>query len=377
MHMLDRLPRRSRRGVRIVSLWPLLWLASPLGCDPSEGMQSPAERPPVPVRIVTAAARTIPRTISSVGAFDSPNRTTVASEIDGRVVGLEVPEGRRIESGQVLARLDDAEPRATLRIAQARLQNAQDRLTRLRRLRDNSVSSQQALEDAEAEFDAASGAFEEARTRLDRTTIRAPFTGVLGLRQVNVGQYVAPGTPIVELTQVDPLELDFGIPQRFAAELEVGQRVSGRVGRCGPRFEGRVNAIDPRVDPETRSVRLQASTPNPGGDLYPGMAASLVVVVGEIDGAIVVPQEAVVRQGTRHIVYTLDEQDQAQQRLVQLGQFFADGVHVRDGIPPGARVVAAGQQKLRPGAVTAPSPFEPTANPNLALGRGGPEDCPE
>jgi membrane fusion protein (multidrug efflux system) len=369
---------RKRDLARIRCVASPLALLFPLAvCGAPEGDAGPGGRPPVAVLFVTAEPRTIPRTIPSVGAFDSPEMTTVASEIEGRVVALDVPEGRRVEADHVLARLDDAEAKASRRIARARLDNARERLARLERLRERSVSSEQAFDDARAEFDAASGAYEEAGTRLEKTSIRAPFAGALGLRQVNVGQYVDGGTPIVELTQVDPLQLAFSIPPRFAGQLRVGQTVNGRVGRCGPPFQGTVDAIDPRVDPATRSVRLQASVPNPEGTLYPGMAVSLKLGVGEIESAIVLPQETIVRHGTRHMVYTLDDDDTAQQVTVKLGQFFADGVHVREGIGAGARVVAAGQQKLRPGAATAPARFEPTENPNLDLGGGGPQDCPD
>ncbi len=338
-------------------------------CGSSEGSSSAASaRPPVRVQVVTATPQRLPRTIASVGSLESPDMTTVASEIEGRVVALDVPEGRRVEEGHVLAQLDDAEARAALRVTRARRRNAQDRLKRLESLRAESVSSEQTYDDALAEFEAASAATDEAQTRLDKTTIRAPFAGVLGLRQVNLGEYVDGGTALVELTQVDPLELVFSIPQRFVADLALGQTVLGVVGRCGPSFEGTVDVIDPRVDRTTRSVRLQARVPNPEGALYPGMAVSLQLVVGEIEDAIVVPQESIVRQGTRHVVYTVDDEGRAQQHTVSLGSFFADGVHVREGIAPGARVVAAGQQKLRPGSPTEPVPFEPTENPNLALG---------
>jgi len=333
--------------------------------------EDPPAAPPVRVQIVEAAPRTLPRTLSSVGSLESSDMTTVASEIEGRVVALDIPEGRRVEAGHVLARLDDAEARAALRVAEARRSNARDRLKRLESLRAESVSSQQAYDDARAEHDAAIGAFDEARTRLAKTTIATPFAGVLGLRQVDLGQYVDGGTAIVELTRVDPLELLFSIPQRFAAELAVEQPVLGRVGSCGPRFTGAVTAIDPRVDPSTRSVHLQASVPNPDGSLYPGMAVSLQLVVGELPDALVVPQEAIVRQGTQHMVFIVDGEGRAAQRRVELGQFFVDGVHVRSGIAAGDSVVVAGQQKLRPGAPTTTEPFEPVDNPNLALGSDG------
>ncbi len=360
---------RLPRSALLLLVTLVLLVALLVGCGSSEGRSNAgATRPPASVQVVTASPQRLPRTLATVGSLESPDMTTVASEIEGRVVALDVPEGRRVEEGHVLAQLDDAEARAALRVTRARLRNAQDRLKRLESLRAESVSSEQTYDDAKAEFDASTAATDEARTRLDKTSIRAPFAGMLGLRQVNLGQYVDGGTPVVELTQVDPLELVFSLPQRFVADLAVGQKVLGVVGRCGPAFQGTVDVIDPRVDAATRRVRLQASVPNPDGALYPGMAVSLQLVVGEIEDAIVVPQEAVVRQGTRHVVYTLDDENRAEQHTVTLGSFFADGVHVREGIPPGARVVAAGQQKLRPGAPTEPLPFAPTENPNLALG---------
>jgi len=340
------------------------------GCGEPQGAAGP---PPVHVQMVTATPRVLPRTISSVGSLESLDMTTVSSEIQGRIVALDIPEGRRVAAGHVLARLDDGGDRAALSVARARRTNAQDRLKRLEKMRAESVSSEQAYEDAKSEFDAAYGSFKESNTRLAKTAITAPFAGVLGLRQVNVGQYVDGGTAIVELTRIDPLELRFSIPQRFAGELAVGQKVMGRVGSCGAPFEGVVEAIDPRVDPGTRSVRLLAKVPNADGSLYPGMAVSLRLVVGEIADALVVPQEAIVRQGTKHVVYALDAENRAEQHAVELGEFFVDGVHVRSGLIAGARVVTAGQQKLRPGAATEPEPFQPVDNPNLALGSTGPE----
>jgi membrane fusion protein (multidrug efflux system) len=298
--------------------------------------------------------------------------TTVASEIAGKVVSVDVPEGQRVERRHVLARLDDAETRAALAIAAARRRNARDRLARLESLRAESVSSEQAFDDAKSEFDAAGGEFERAETRLQKTTIRAPFTGVLGLRLVNVGQYVEPGDPIVEITQVHPLELVFSLPQRHVSEIAVGQTVLGMVGLCEARFEGRVDAVDPRVDPATRSVRVNALVPNEEGALYSGMSVRVRLLVGTVTGALVVPQEAIVRQGTKHIVYSVDGEGLAQQHEVTLGEFFVDGVHIPRGIEAGARVIAAGQQKLSPGSPIREQPWVQTDNPNLELGRFGP-----
>jgi membrane fusion protein (multidrug efflux system) len=183
------------------------------------------------------------------------------------------------------------------------------------------------------------------------------------------------GAPIVEITPAVALELHFAVPQQHVAELAVGQRVEGVVGRCELRFEGAVTAVDPRVDPRTRMVGLRAGVTKTSGELVPGMAVRVRLVVADIPKAILLPQEAIVRQGTKHVVYTLNAKNEAEQHDVALGEFFVDGVQIASGIAAGDTVVVAGQQKLRPGALAAPSPWTPVANPNLEIGRYGPADC--
>jgi membrane fusion protein (multidrug efflux system) len=369
-----------RYACRVTFPWRLrglvaLTLLSSLACSDSPDSNPPDEEELVVVQAQVIAPVDLPRTLAAVGSLESPEMTTVASEIAGTVLVLDVPEGQRVASGTVLAQLDDREARAALAIARARRRSARDRLARLENLRSQSVSSEQAYEDALVAFETAVGQFDEAQTRLEKTTIRAPYSGVLGLSRVHVGQYLAEGEGVVEITQVDPLDLHFSMPQRFVGELALGQTTWGVVGRCGARFEGRVEAIDPRIDPSTRMVRLQAAVPNTRGELYPGMAVRIRLVVGEYANALVVLQEAVVRQGTKHIVFTLDAEDRAVQHEVQLGEFFVDGVHVKSGLEPGARVVVAGQQKLRPGTATRPLDPQATSNPNTQLGRFGASDC--
>jgi membrane fusion protein (multidrug efflux system) len=363
--------RRCRAGALVLAV-----LLGGGACEEAPTQGERANPPPVSVQLFTVASIDLPHTLSAVGSLAGPEMATLASEISGRVVRLDIPEGQRVERGHLLARLDDTEARAAVAVTRARLKKARDHLERLESLRAESVSSEQAYEDASSEFEAARGAFEEAESRLAKTAIRAPFAGALGLRQLNVGQYVGPGTPVVEITQIDPLELVFSLPQRDRRELAPQQEVIGIVGRCGPRFEGRVVAIDPRVDPATRSVQLRARVPNSEGALHPGMAVRVRLVVGESPGALVVPQEAIVRQGTKHVVYVVDDAGLAQPHEVDLGQFFVDGVQVRSGIAAGARIVVAGQQKLRPGSPIREVPYQPTRNPNLELGRFGPlADC--
>ena len=351
----------------------VLFALALVACD--QGPAGPPQFPPAPVQVMRAEARLLPRTVTAVGSLESPQMTTVASEIAGTVDSLALPEGQKVEAGVVLARLDAKTGAAALAVAEARLKNAADRLARLEPLRAQGVTSQQAYDDARAEFDAATGARTEAASRLAKHTIRAPFAGTLGLKQVNIGAYVQAGAPIVEITPVHALELHFAVPQRHVAQLAVGQRVEGVVGRCELRFEAVVTAVDPRVEPRTRMVGLRAGVTKASGALVPGMAVRVRLVVAELPGAIVLPQEAIVRQGTKHVVYTLNEKNEAEMHDVALGEFFLDGVHVTSGIAPGQTVVIAGQQKLRPGGAAAPSPWTPIVNPNVEIGRYGPADC--
>lgn len=333
--------------------------------------------PPIPVYVATVEAGELPRTITSVGSLESPEMTTVASEIAGTIVEIEAAEGQHVEAGHVVLRLDDREARATLKVTDARLRNARDRLARIERLFENGVASQQQRDDAASIFDAADGADRAARTRLRKHVLRAPYGGTLGLNQVDLGDYVEPGDPIVEISTTGALELRFALPQRYIADLAVGQTVSGLVGRCGPRFEGSIIAIDPRVDPRTRMVGVRAAVPNAESELHPGMAVRLRVLVGMHERALLVPQEAIVRQGTRHIIYVVDEEDRAHPRSVEVGEYYIDGVHILSGLAVGDRIVVAGQQKLRPGAKVAPSPDEHAgeSNPVTQVGRYGPIGC--
>ena len=344
------------------------------GCGESPAA-TPDGPPPAAVQVVTAEARALPQTLSAVGSLESPDMTTVAPEIAGTLMSLDVPEGKRVEAGFLLARLDDAEAKAALSVASARHENAKSRLARQGPLHEQGVASDQALDDARAELRAAEGVYQEAKTRLEKHTIRSPFAGVLGLRQANVGQFLQAGQPIVEVTLVDALELRFYLPQKDLPLLAAGQRVYGVVGRCEARFEGRVTAVDPRVDPATRMVGLQAVVAGEAGALSPGMAVRVRLHVGDTPDAILLPQEAIVRQGTKYVVYTADEQNHAQPHEVTLGEFFVDGVHVESGIAAGDRVIASGQQKLQPGSKIEAKPYEATQNPNVQTGRYGPADC--
>jgi membrane fusion protein (multidrug efflux system) len=326
------------------------------------------EAPRVAVQTALVEAKEVRRTISAVGGLESPQNTQLSAEVSGRVVFLDIPEGKEVEEGHVLARLDEQLPSAAVSVAEARFRNAQSTLRRLKTLRGKNLIAEQEADDAEAELDAARGELDQARTVLGKMAIRAPFTGVLGLRQVSLGAFVDAGDPIVRLTQTNPLYLNFSVPQQAFSELHLGQQIRGVVGHCGARFSGEVRVIDPYVDPATRTVRVQALVPNDDRKLLPGMATTLKVELESIRDALTVPEPAIVLQGTARFVYTVEDDDSVARHDVTLGEYLAGEVQVTDGLTQGAIVVATGHQRLRPGAKVDAKPYEPTDNANLLLG---------
>ena len=221
----------------------------------------------------------------------------------------------------------------------------------------------------------AEGLLEEARTRLEKTRIRAPFTGLVGIQTAQVGQYVSSGDPIIELTQIDPLELVFGVPEENATDVRIGQVLSARVGRCGIAFRAVVEARDPKIDPASRSLTVQARVDNADRRLIPGMSARLRLPIGTQREAVVVPREALVAQGASYMVWVADEDSRVMTRNVVPGDYFPDVVEIRQGLDGGETVVVAGHQKLRPGATIVAEPWTPTENENLRLGARGADDC--
>ena len=332
----------------------------------AEPSRSPTP-PPIPVQTLTLEARHLPRTISAVGGLESPQTTQVTADRSGKIVFLDIPEGQEVRQGHVLARIDAAEAQAAVDVAQAQYQNAQATLERLTRLSPR-ARSQQALDNAQAAVRTTKGELDEATTILRKMTIRAPFTGRLGLRQVSLGTYLEPGDAVVRITQVHPLHLVFSLPQHYVPDLATGQRIRGVAGQCTSRFTATVSVIDPFLNPDTRSVTVQAVVPNEERALLPGMAAALRLEVASLSDAISIPLEAIIRQGTKRLVYTLQDDNLVASRHVRLGQFALQQVEILSGLKPGDTVIVAGHQKLRPGVRVQPSPYEPVENTNLALG---------
>lgn len=312
-----------------------------------------------PITVSTAVAREQPWSpeVNVVGSLEAVQGTEVTAQIAGNVTQIAFRSGQRVKRGELLVRLDDSSQLAQQHADQAKLTLAQTTLTRTRRLYQAHAASQSDLQTAEADAASAQAVVEGDQATLNKLHISAPFNGVAGIRAVSLGQYVSPGTAIVDVQSYDPLLLDFSLPQSTVSDIAVGQKVAFTVNAYpGKSFDGRVTAIGSQVDPATRNIALQATLANPHDLLRPGMYGSVQLSVGHELHGVVVPNTAISYNTFGDYVYVVEPkngQSVVQQRVVQVADQRGSLALIASGLQAGETVVTAGQEKLRDGAVIA------------------------
>ncbi len=335
--------------------------------------------PPQTVSTVTAGTQQWQDHLQAVGSARADKGAELSPQVAGLVKAIHFRSGQEVEKGTLLVELEDADDVAHLQALEATTALAQvnyDRDARL--LKNETVSRQQADTDlATLKNDQAQ--VEQQKALIGYKSIRAPFAGRLGIRQVDLGQYIAPGTPIAALQQLDPIYVDFFLPQQDLAKIKVGQTVTAKVDTYPDQsFEGEILAINPQVNVASRNVQVRASFKNPGEKLLPGMFASVSIDVGKPAEHVTLPKTAIYYNAYGDIAYLIEKphQDQngqqqgvARQIFVKTGETRGDQVAVLDGVKPGDVVVTSGQNKLHNGAPVrinnaVPVPFSP--NPQVS-----------
>lgn len=310
------------------------------------------ERPAEPVAVETArvAVGTVVEDLRALGSLRPNEAVTVSSEIAGRVERIAFAEGQSVRVGEILVELDAAILQAEAAKARSELTLARANHARAEALASKGLGTLRARDEARAGLQAAQAEVALAQARLQKTVIRAPLSGVVGLRSVSAGAYVTPGQRIVELADVDPLKVDFRVPELALPALRAGQPIRVTVDALpGKSFEGEIDAIDPIVDVAGRAIRLRASIPNRGRELLPGLFARVQIVVERREAALLIPESAVFAEGNQRFVYRVLD-GRAALTAVELGQRRPGQVEVRKGLARGDVVVTAGHQKLREGA---------------------------
>jgi membrane fusion protein (multidrug efflux system) len=305
--------------------------------------------PFIPVNMMKVSETPVSNTVNAVGALIAEDSVVLRPEIDGRIDKLLFKEGQPVKKGAVLVVLDSAEPRARLAAAQADLKLAESRYKRSEDLVAQNFISRQALDEARANLDILCARRQQEQVALDKTVIRAPFAGVVGLRQVSPGAYVKKGDDIVRLDALGNLKLEVPVPETYLSLVRIGLPISLTFDALpGQTFSGKVHAIDPVVDPVSRNVRVRARIANPAGNLKPGMFARATADLGGKTRAILLPEQVIVPKPDGSYVF-LAIDGKAELRKVVLGKREPGRVEIVSGVQVGDTVVLDGQIKLRPG----------------------------
>ena len=322
---------------------------TPAAQHPANAATTPDQKA-VTVEAVRATTDTVLATIRAVGSLRPDEAVVISPEIAGRIANLPFEEGDKVEAGDVLVELDSAILRAELDKAQSDFTLAEANRERAMTLADRGTGTLRARDEAVAAHRAAQANVALARAWLEKATITAPLSGVVGMRAVSAGAYVSPGDRIVQLVGIDPVKVDFRVPELALSNLRTGQPIRVTVDALpGQAFDGEVYVIDPIVDANGRAVKLSARIPNPDGRLSPGLFARVEIVVERRENAVLIPESAVFAEGETHYVYRVVE-ERAMRTKVELGQRQPGLVEVLSGLDHDARVVTAGHQQIRDGS---------------------------
>lgn len=330
-----------------------------------KGFITAAGQPPVTVSTETAKAEQWLPTLPAIGTFRAVQGVDVASEVGGIVREINFDSGHLVTAGTVLVQIDDSVQQAELKSGLATLKKTELELARQRELLSRKNTSQTSFDAALAARDTAAAEVDRVRAVIAQKSIRAAFSGRLGIRKVDLGQYVSAGTAMVSLQRLTPIYVDFPVPEQELSKLGVGTRVDVKVdAEPGKMFAGEVESIDAKVDQATRNVLVRARLENRDGGLLPGMFANVDVVSGGPEAVVTLPRTAVTYSLYGDSIYVVveapagdgkaagDKEKQlvVDRRFVRVGETRGDRVAILEGVKAGEQVVTSGQLKLRPKA---------------------------
>ncbi len=323
------------------------------------GQAAAFQPPPDAVTTVVAGEEQWPATLAAIGTLAAVQGVTVSADLPGTVERIAFDSGTAVREGEVLAILDTRQEVAQLAAAEAQRDLAKLNFERMQGLLNEQVVSRAEFDRATAEQRQSEARVGEIRAAIERKTIRAPFSGILGIRRVNLGQYLSGGDALVTLQSLNPIYVNFGVPQQATSQMRIGKSVRITTGDvAGVEFSGRVTAVDSVVDESTRNIQVQATLANPGGKLRPGMFVQTEVALGQSSRVISLPASAISYAPFGDSVFVIadlkDPNGRAykgvRQQFVKLGGSRGDQIAVVSGIKTGDEVVTSGVFKLRNGA---------------------------
>jgi membrane fusion protein, multidrug efflux system len=329
--------------------------------------------PPEAVTSIIARQQQWPSTMSVIGTMEAVHGVMVSADLPGTVDKINFESGQSVHAGDVLVELDTRQERAQLAALEAQRDLASANYARMKQLVNEGVISRMEYDQATAQQKQTDANVAEVRATIERKTIRAPFSGILGIRKVNLGQYLAAGNAIVQLQSLTPIYVDFGVPQQTAGQVRVGGNVHvTSENLAGLAFTGHVTALDSVVDETTRNVQVQATLANPEGKLKPGMFVQVELSFGANRQVIALPASAISYAPYGDSVFIITELKDpkgqtyrgVRQQFVKIEGSRGDQVAIVSGVNPGDEVVTSGVFKLRNGAaVQVNNKVQPENNP--------------
>jgi membrane fusion protein, multidrug efflux system len=306
-------------------------------------------RPPLMVRTEKVQPGLLEERLLLTGDLVADDGVSVRAEVSGKIVGIHFEEGSQVRSGQLLLKIRDDDLQAQLRSALKDLELAQIQERRQARLLGSQSTTQEAFDEARVRREKLEAEVDLIRARIDRTEVRAPFDGRIGLRQVSVGALIDPSIVVATLQTTHALKVDFAVPERYLGAIRTGLALQLRVSGVDRAFKATIDAIEPRIDAATRSILCRARIEDAAGLLLPGGFASIELTLSSNPLALLIPTVALIPDLARTTVYVV-ENGVAMERLVQIGQRTEHQIEIVSGIRTGEEVVIAGLQGLRPGA---------------------------
>lgn len=312
--------------------------------------------PPEPVTVFPVASTSWETVLPAIGSLTAVQGVTVAAELPGKVVEIVFTPGSKVNKGELLLRQDTSSEEAQLPGAEAALTLATSNLSRARALAEEALISKSQLDAAQADYRLAQAAVDSLRSQIAKKTVRAPFTGRLGIRLVNLGQSMSAGDPIVSLQTLSPIFVDFQLPQQHLSQLQRGLKVRiSADGLPGQQMTGKITAINSQVTAATRTIDVQATLQNEKGLLRPGMFVNVEVVLPHMQNVLMIPATAVLYAPFGDSVFIVEEKQKddgkehlvLRQQFIRLGEKRGDFVSVLSGLSEGDTVVSTGVFKLR------------------------------
>ena len=320
-----------------------------------------AAKPGLPVKAEPVQILKVSDDVSAVGSLLAEESVIIRPEIDGRIVGLLFQEGQAVTAGTRLVTIDSTEYEAQTAAQRADLKTEEQRLVRAKELFEQKFISKDALEVQVGNVARLKAHVDEAESRTAKTVIRAPFAGILGLRQVSPGAYVKAGTDIVRLENVSSIKVDFRIPENYLSKIRPNQEIAVKLDAYpGEAFTGRVYAVEPVVDERTRTIAMRARIPNKGFKLKPGMFVRVVVTLDSRPNAVVIPEQAIWPQGKDSFVFRVVD-GKAALTKVDIGNRAPGTVEILKGLAANDLVITDGQMKLKDGAPVSVIAIPPAA----------------